>query len=171
VNRSAAGASLLAALLLSAGCGSDTIDAEQGARLALVEEATAKYKNRNVALAHGYRPLPRCIENDDESGALGLEYVHLRRSRDLKIELAKPEQLFYEEQPDGRVELVGVGYFVPDEGQKAPKSPLGHLDGPIPGQYRGQEPHYELHVWVHRPNPDGMLAFFNPEVRCLDRSD
>ena len=172
MTRPAALGTLLAALALIAGCGSETIDADQSARLAFILDATAKYEDRAAALSAGYRPLPRCIENDDESAALGLEYIHLRRSRDQTIELDKPEQLFYEEQPGGKPPvLVGVGYFVPDEGQKPPTSPLGHLDGPIPGQYRGQEPHFELHVWIQRPNPDGMLAFFNPDVRCLDRAD
>lgn len=172
MSRSARAVALLALVALSAACGSDTIDAQQRARLAVVLDATSKYRDRDVAFRDGYRPLPRCIENDDETAALGLEYLHLRRSRDLKVELEKPEQLFYEEQPDGSPPvLVGVGYFVPDEGQKPPASPLGRLDGPIPGQYFGQEPHFELHVWIHRPNPDGMLAFFNPEVSCLDRAD
>lgn len=27
-------------------------------------------------------------------------------------------------------------------------------------------PHYELHVWVHRDNPQGLFAEFNPGVTC-----
>ena len=27
-------------------------------------------------------------------------------------------------------------------------------------------PHYDLHVWLYRENPDGMLAAFNPDVSC-----
>jgi len=26
--------------------------------------------------------------------------------------------------------------------------------------------HYDLHVWLYRENPDGMLAAFNPDVSC-----
>ena len=164
-------AATLAALSLAA-CGSGDLDAEQQSKLAVIVQATSKYKDREVAIADGFRPLPRCFENDDETAALGLEYLHPRRSRDQKIELEKPEQLFYEEQPDGKPPvLVGVGYFVPDEGDKPPPSPLGHLDGPIPGQFFGQEPHYELHVWAYRENPDGLLAFFNPDVACLEGAD
>ena len=31
----------------------------------------------------------------------------------------------------------------------------------------GQVDRFEMHVWVHRKNPDGPLAIFNPNVRCL----
>jgi hypothetical protein len=56
---------------------------------------------------------------------------------------------------------------VPDEGQRPPETPLGHMEGPIPGT--GPIPdRFELHAWVHRRNPDGPLATFNPRVRCLD---
>jgi hypothetical protein len=27
-------------------------------------------------------------------------------------------------------------------------------------------PHYDRHIWVHRPNPNGMFAQFNPAVTC-----
>ena len=28
------------------------------------------------------------------------------------------------------------------------------------------EPHYDRHVWVHRDNPIGVFAQFNPQVSC-----
>jgi hypothetical protein len=28
------------------------------------------------------------------------------------------------------------------------------------------EPHFDRHVWVHRGNPKGVLAPFNPAVSC-----
>ena len=28
----------------------------------------------------------------------------------------------------------------------------------------GFEPHYELHVWTHRPNPNGLFAEWNSSV-------
>ena len=28
------------------------------------------------------------------------------------------------------------------------------------------EPHYDRHVWVHRENPSGMFAQYNPDVTC-----
>ena len=158
---------------LVSGCGSGAIgNPDQRQRLELIRQATLKYQDLDVALGDGYRPLPRCIASTDGSGALGLEYLQIRRARDRQINLLEPEQLFYEEQPNGRPTVfVGVGYLVPDEGQKPPKSPLGHLDGPIPGQFRGEAAHFELHVWIGRKNPDGVLAFFNRDVKCLDQAD
>ena len=159
---------ILLALML-AGCGSAEVkDDRQRERLDAIRQATLKYRNRALALDEGYRPQPRCVESSDGDSALGLVYLHLERARDQQIDLLQPELLFYEERPGGRPPvLAGVGYFVPDEGQKPPSSPLGHLDGPIPGQFPGQVSRYELHIWVHRHNPDGVLALFNPDVKCL----
>jgi hypothetical protein len=28
------------------------------------------------------------------------------------------------------------------------------------------EPHYDRHVWLYRPNTNGMFAQFNPTVTC-----
>jgi len=28
------------------------------------------------------------------------------------------------------------------------------------------EPHYDLHVWLFRDNPNGQFAPFNPNVSC-----
>jgi len=28
------------------------------------------------------------------------------------------------------------------------------------------EPHYDRHVWLYRPNANGMFAQFNPTVTC-----
>lgn len=28
------------------------------------------------------------------------------------------------------------------------------------------EPHYDLHIWLYRENPHGLLSPFNPAVTC-----
>lgn len=165
MRRAAAFAVVVAAL--SSGCGSADVDDEQARRFASIRQATAVFKDPAAALGAGYRPSPRCAESDDESGAVGLGYQNLRINDDQQVELLRPELLFYEEQRDREPVLVGVGYLVPDEGQRPPETPLGHMEGPIPGI--GPIPdRFELHAWVHRRNPDGPLATFNPRVRCLD---
>ena len=165
MRRAAPLAIVLAAL--SVGCGSAAVDDEQARRFASIRQATAVFKDPAAALGAGYRPSPRCAESDDESGAVGLGYQNLRINDDQQVELLRPELLFYEEQRDREPVLVGVGYLVPDEGQRPPETPLGHMEGPIPGI--GPIPdRFELHAWVHRRNPDGPLATFNPRVRCLD---
>ena len=152
---------------LSSGCGSADIDADQRQRLDSIRRATGVFRDQAAALSAGYRPGPRCAESDDESGAVGLPYQNLRINDDQQVELLRPELLFYEEQRDREPVLVGVGYLVPDEDQRPPETPLGHMEGPIPGV--GPIPdRFELHAWVHRRNPDGPLATFNPRVHCLD---
>jgi hypothetical protein len=164
--RRAAGLAILL-VALSTGCGSADIDDEQSRRLASIRQATEVFKDQAAALSAGYRPGPRCAESDDESGAVGLPYQNLRINDDQQVELLRPELLFYEERRDREPVLVGVGYLVPDEDQRPPETPLGHMEGPIPGV--GPIPdRFELHAWVHRRNPDGALATFNPRVHCLD---
>ena len=160
---------LLAALLAAtAGCGSYEVkDSEQRARLDTIREATSVYKDVNAAISAGYRPVPGCAESDNESGAVGQAYTNLRLNRDQQIDLLRPELLFYEEKASAaQPVLVGVGYQVPDEDQRPPEIALGHLDGPIPAQGPGQQDRFELHAWVHRRNPDGVLATWNPDVSC-----
>jgi hypothetical protein len=148
-------------------CSSGEVGSDRQERLDAIRKATEKYKDLNLALGEGFRPLVGCAESADGDGARGLAYVDLRRFRDEKVELLKPEMLFYEPKPRGKPpELVGVGYYVPDNGQAPPEIPLGHFDGPVPGGFRGFPEHYELHAWVHRENPEGVLAVWNPDVKC-----
>jgi len=30
--------------------------------------------------------------------------------------------------------------------------------------------HYDLHVWLFKPNPDGMFSPTNPTVKCAGKS-
>jgi hypothetical protein len=154
--------------LLGAGCGKADIATSQQQRLDSIRTATEVFADPDEAVSAGYRPFPRCVESDDESGAIGLAYLNLRLDDDKQVDLLRPELLYYEEQAEREPVLVGVGYLVPDEDQRPPKTPLGHMEGPIPAVGPGQVDRFELHAWVHRSNPDGPLATFNPRVRCLD---
>lgn len=90
----------------------------------------------------------------------------------------KPAILIYEPQADGSMELVAVENLVFKKAWHA----AGHRKPPA---FRGQtynsmaddpatrideahmfEPHYDLHVWLHRDNPNGVFAQFNPKVSC-----
>jgi hypothetical protein len=157
---------LVVLALGAAGCGTGVIDPAQQTRLDTIRQATNVFKNVNEAVAAGYRPVPQCLESDNDSGALGLTYVNLRLNQDQQVNLLRPELLFYEDRAAGAPVLVGVGYLVPDEDQRPPNTPLGHLDGPIPGVGPGQPDRFEMHAWVHRKNPDGPLATWNPDVSC-----
>lgn len=90
----------------------------------------------------------------------------------------KPAMLVYEPQPDGSLELVAVENLVfasawHDKFGREPPSYRGTSyvllkDKPKTkvDEAHGWEPHYELHLWVFRNNPNGMYAEFNPRVTC-----
>lgn len=90
----------------------------------------------------------------------------------------KPAILIYEPQADGSHELVAVENLVfikawEAAGNKEPPSYQGKSfdrmeDDPATAIDEAHmfEPHYDLHVWLYRENPNGMFAQFNPNVSC-----
>ena len=90
----------------------------------------------------------------------------------------KPAILIYEPQEDGSLELVAVENLVFKKawhaaGNSAPPRFMGvpyddMADDPSTPADEAHmfEPHYDRHVWVHRDNPFGMFAQFNPNVSC-----
>jgi hypothetical protein len=89
-----------------------------------------------------------------------------------------PGVLIYEPQADGSLALVAIENLVFDAGWKAagnsaPPSFMGTnyvtmIDDPATpvDEAHGFEPHYELHVWIPRDNPNGVFTPFNPAVSC-----
>lgn len=142
--------------------------------------ATAKYHRESAALMDGFFSTQECVAAPGVGG-MGIHYVSLARSMDLKVNAAEPENLLYEPMGNGRMRFVGVEYYVPVlvNGQPwfAPTPPptidnsapvlFGRsFDGPMPGHGPGQPWHYDLHVWIWRHNPLGLFAPFNPKVSC-----
>lgn len=91
----------------------------------------------------------------------------------------RPSILIYEPQEDGSMELVAVENLVFVEAwEKAGKTgwptfrgqryDLMQDDPETPDVDEGHmfEPHYDLHVWLYRENPNGIFAQFNPNVSC-----
>ncbi|MGA9582337.1 MAG: hypothetical protein WBR13_10260 [Allosphingosinicella sp.] len=94
------------------------------------------------------------------------------------IDFRKPSILIYEPRADGSLELVAVENLVfkkawHEAGNKGlptfhgveydpmsddPKTPVDEA--------HGFEPHYDRHVWLYRPNANGMFAQYNPTVTC-----
>jgi len=82
----------------------------------------------------------------------------------------KPAILLYEPVGD-KLELVGVEWFIPlATGIKERPQIFGR---PFDGPMEGHEPllpralhHYDLHVWIFKPNPRGLFAVTNPTVKC-----
>lgn len=82
---------------------------------------------------------------------------------DPAFEPTRPEAVLYDPDANGNLKLVAVEYIVVDVGQPAPTfGGQAFLGGgaPLP------VPHWTLHVWIHRDNPSGMFAPFNPTVSC-----
>ena len=74
-----------------------------------VQNATAKYKNINVALykEKGWAVATPCVSGPDH-GAMGIHVVQGSRIADGVLDPAAPEALIYEPLPNGFFRLVGV---------------------------------------------------------------
>jgi hypothetical protein len=91
----------------------------------------------------------------------------------------KPSILIYEPRADGTLELVAVENLVFKKAWHEAGNtglPTFHgveydymFDDPITesiDEAHNFEPHYDRHVWLYRPNANGMFAQFNPTVTC-----
>ena len=90
----------------------------------------------------------------------------------------QPAILIYEPRPDGSMELMAVENLVfldawHAAGNDAPPSFHGVAydrmeDDPETEALEAHmfEPHYDLHLWLYRDNPNGMFAQFNPNATC-----
>jgi hypothetical protein len=90
----------------------------------------------------------------------------------------QPSILIYEPQEDGGLELVAVENLVFQAAWRAAghaEPPTFHgvpwdsmVDDPATAVDEAHmfEPHFDRHVWVHRTNPNGVFAQFNPAVTC-----
>ncbi|SEW14906.1 hypothetical protein SAMN05444851_1708 [Aliiroseovarius sediminilitoris] len=125
-----------------------------------------------------------------EMGSMGIHYIHpgllgLAPPGDGRVngsgmntDFAKPSILLYEPQTDGSLVLVGVENLIfqaawAEAGNESPPmfrdqpwdtmADMGDTDG---DEAHGFEPHYDLHIWTQRENPQGIYAPFNPNVSC-----
>ncbi len=124
-----------------------------------------------------------------EKGAMGVHYFRPDllgitnpqppvAGSDGVIDVNLPEVLVYEPAADGSMQLVAAEYLVFQDawtkaGNTAPPTLAGQgfnamADDPatLIDEAHGFTPHHELHIWVHRDNPDGVFAGFNPKVTC-----
>lgn len=137
-----------------------------GADLAELRRVLAPYQDQSAAFADGFRPSGPCAELP-EVGAMGVHWINWARMAS-PPDPTRPPVLLY--GTDGS--LLGVEYFVPDSDQDLTTdddrpSLFGRpFDGPMPGHEPGMPVHYDLHVWVHEANPDGIFSAWNPRVAC-----
>jgi hypothetical protein len=161
-----------------------------------VVAATERFRDVEAALAEGYirDPMNICVTAEmmggtAEEGVMGIHYVHpgLLKLKEpggrvdgwgIHTDFRSPAILIYEPQSDGSLELVAVENLVFIRAWEAAGNDL-------PPSYRGRpfdrmeddpetaldeahefEPHYDLHVWLYRENPDGVFAPFNRNATC-----
>ena len=160
------------------------------ADLAQVRRATAPFHDIDKAMAAGYTvwspdpyaPGATCASSPEGRMGYHLVNVPLRGSAanpaggDAEVILERPEMLLYERRADGRMHLVGVEYLVFkaawEREHGAGAAPPEILGQPLPYSNHTFAPggpmieHYELHVWVWEPNPNGMFHPWNPSVTC-----
>ena len=164
--------------------------------LAEIKAASERFTDVNVALAEGYVPDPTgaCVtaEMEGQPAEKGNMGIHYLRPDLLGItataprvdgtgthtDYLNPGVLLYEPQADGSLELGAVENLVfakswKEAGNDAPPNSYGYewvsmIDDPATDvdEAHGFQPHYELHAWVFRDNPNGPFEPFNPNVTC-----
>lgn len=141
--------------------------------LAQVRQATAQYKDINVAAQAGWFGRdPFCVSGPDR-GAMGIHVANPALISGNQPSVNQPQVLIYEPQANGSMVLVGVEYVV-----LADLWDAAHPTGPAPsvgGQLLLKYPApnmfdmpsiYVLHAWAWRNNPAGNFAMWNRNVTC-----
>lgn len=160
----------------------------QNKLLASIRAATAKYHRLSVAEADGYVLDMHCVEVPS-LGGMGHHAVNGEKISPF-VNPTEPGVLVYEPQKNGGYKLVAVEYVIPAEpwDNYVGGTPMlgeiefaDHRDGEVIIEIdeKGEEvkvfrptnggpplPHYQLHVWVWKNNPNGMYSPFNPNVSC-----
>lgn len=161
-----------------------------------VRAALERFQDVSVALAEGYIPDPmNTCETSVHMGLpaeLGAMGVHYFRPDLLGItateprvdgtsthtDFLQPSVLIYEPKEDGSMDLVAVEnlVFIKSWEEAGHTSPPVFQNKPFDRMVDDPEtevdeahmfaPHYDLHVWLYRENPNGMFAQFNPAVTC-----
>ncbi|UCC25086.1 MAG: hypothetical protein JSU98_15365 [Gemmatimonadales bacterium] len=164
--------------------------------MAELRAATERFQDVEVALAEGYIPDPTgaCITapmegQPAELGAMGIHYfrpdllgITATEPRvdgnGTHTDFNQPGVILYEPQADGSLELVAIENLVFQEswhGAGNDGAPVYEgfeyvymIDDPATDadEAHGFEPHYELHFWLYRDNPNGAFTPFNPAVTC-----
>jgi hypothetical protein len=148
----------------------DTSQHPAGKHVAQLRKDIAQYADVSVALADGFVPSETCTEHP-QLGGMGVHYVHPQRLRQ-PVDGRAPQILLYARTADGSLDLLGAEFMVRDADQDLSSdddrpSLWGQpFDGPMPGHEPGMPVHYDLHVWTHEANPDGVFAPWNRRVSC-----
>ena len=146
--------------------------------LTATRAALEKYQDPVAAVHDGYFSTLGCIDYPNGSAGTGeIAYkpggmgVHFLNPALIgpKLDSLRPQVLIYEPVGD-RLRLVAAEWFVPTAiAKEAPMIFGTKLDGPM----EGHEPvlpaelhHWDLHVWLWKANPNGLLHPTNSTLKC-----
>lgn len=174
-----AGASLLLSLLLGplAPVAFAQV-AKEAPMLDSVRAALRKYQDPVVAIHDGYFSTLGCVEIHQpggpghvayQPGGMGVHFLNPALIGPVP-DPARPQVLLYEPVGDS-LRLVGAEWFIPlATGVRERPQLFGQ---PFLGPMQGHHPliplelnHFDLHVWLFKPNPRGLFDSTNPDVRC-----
>lgn len=148
------------------------------ANLVAVRAALDKYKDPVVAVRDGYFSTLGCVDYPKggdgmgemayKPGGMGVHFLNPALVGP-KLDPLKPQILIYE--PVGNaLKLVAAEWFMPTAASKTAPSVLGTtLDGPMEGHapiLPVELHHWDLHVWLWKDNPNGMMHATNSTVSC-----
>jgi hypothetical protein len=148
---------LLATALTPSSAAQTSVDAD----LARLRAATEPFKSSSAAIAAGYPQETGCVQMPPH-GAMGYHFGN-PALKDATLDVEKPEVLVYEKRPDGTFQLNGVEFYVPFSAWTKAEPPS------IMGQNLKRAESlgfWYLHVWNWTPNPSGLFADWNPDVKC-----
>lgn len=130
---------------------------------ARVRAATAAFRSLDAAVEVGYpRSVPNCLSHP-ELGGMGHHHANSDLLDD-NIEVERPEILVYTPNEDGEYVLHGVEYIVPYSARSPEAEPPTVMGQELKRADELQL--WYLHAWVWTPNPSGLFADWNPEVKC-----
>jgi hypothetical protein len=130
--------------------------------LARVRAATARFQRFEVAQDAGYTTKVTDCWEKQPLGAMGFHYADATLI-DGAVEVTHPEVLLYEREGNGRMRLVGVEWIIPfDQWHSAEPPTL--MGKPLMRNFTFNV--WALHAWIWKNNPKGILADWNPNVRC-----
>jgi hypothetical protein len=146
--------------------------------LSAVRAALKKYEDPYVAVRDGYFSSVGCVVIEKpgaaghvayKPGGMGVHFLNMSTISPVP-DPSKPQVLLYE-SVNGKLHLTGAEWFVPlSTGVKERPTLWGHpFDGPMMGHpplLPMELTHYDLHVWLYKPNPLGTFAPTNPNVKC-----
>jgi hypothetical protein len=130
-----------------------------------VTAASARFHSVKQAERFGYVMDPHCVYMPGVGG-MGHHFIN-EELIDPEYNPLMPEALMYEPDKNGNLKLIGVEYIVIDIGQDHPHFGDQPFDiGGVPPLMAAEVPHWSLHVWLWKENPNGMFAPMNPDVSC-----